>query len=222
MAKYLKVYTEFADCLEPLSDAEIGRLFLAMLHYAEDGITPDFKGNERFIWPSAKQKIDVQAEIYQRKIETAEKNRSQRSSNINVKSSNIRNSDSNINMISAQDKDKDKDKDKKKVSPPPPIGGRDAALEKFKAHRKAMKKPMTADAVALTIRELEKLAPGDEETQIAIIEQSIQRGWQGVFPLKTEPKQKTGTFGKDSRWGTEADSQGFDDLEAAERMVKIK
>lgn len=59
----------------------------------------------------------------------------------------------------------------------------DMALDEFAKMRKAMRKPLTQRARELTIRELEKLAPGDEATQIAIINQSIQRGWQGVFPL---------------------------------------
>jgi len=60
------------------------------------------------------------------------------------------------------------------------------ALDDFAAARKAMKKPLTEKARELTLRELEKLAPGDEAMQIAIINQSIQRGWQGVFALKDD------------------------------------
>ena len=42
-----------------LGEAEKGRLFEAMLLYAETGEEPKrFKGNERFIWPAAKQSID--------------------------------------------------------------------------------------------------------------------------------------------------------------------
>lgn len=60
------------------------------------------------------------------------------------------------------------------------------ALDDFAKHRKAMKKPLTDKARELTVKELEKLAPGDEAMQIAIINQSIQRGWQGVFELKED------------------------------------
>ena len=56
--KYLKVFTDFADAMEELGDAERGRLFTAMLKYAETGAAPDFRGNERFIWPVAKLQID--------------------------------------------------------------------------------------------------------------------------------------------------------------------
>ena len=61
--KYLKVWTDFAKVLSPLNDAEVGRLFLAMLHYAETGEEPEgFAGNEVFLWQVAKRDIDVAAE----------------------------------------------------------------------------------------------------------------------------------------------------------------
>ena len=69
----------------------------------------------------------------------------------------------------------------------------DAALNDFAEMRKKMRKPLTDRALALTLSELEKLAPGDDEKKIAILNQSIQRGWQGVFPLKDEHKT-TGRF----------------------------
>ena len=58
--KYLKVWTSFREVIEPLSDAEKGRLFVMMMVYAESFAEPaDFAGNERFIWPAAKQLIDL-------------------------------------------------------------------------------------------------------------------------------------------------------------------
>lgn len=59
---YLKIWTNFREVIDPLNDGERGRLFTAMLEYAELGTLPEFKGNERFIWPSAKQAIDRAAE----------------------------------------------------------------------------------------------------------------------------------------------------------------
>lgn len=60
---YLKVWTNFREVITPLVDAEKGRLFEAMLIYAETGEEPsEFKGNERFLWPVAKQDIDRMAQ----------------------------------------------------------------------------------------------------------------------------------------------------------------
>lgn len=56
--EYLKVFTDFVEVIETLGEAERGRLFTAMLKYAGQGVEPDFRGNERFVWPIAKQNID--------------------------------------------------------------------------------------------------------------------------------------------------------------------
>jgi hypothetical protein len=42
---------------------------------------------------------------------------------------------------------------------------------------------MTDYAKKLLLKKLEKLA-SDEEGKIAILNQSIENGWQGIFPLK--------------------------------------
>ena len=68
--KYLKVWTSFRDVIQPLSDGEKGRLFDMMLVYAETFEEPDeFAGNERFVWPAAKQWIDL---TYSESIRLAE------------------------------------------------------------------------------------------------------------------------------------------------------
>ena len=65
--KYLKVWTSFLDIIKPLESAEVGRLFINMLTYAETGAEPaEMAGNERFIWPMAKQTIDLAAEKNER------------------------------------------------------------------------------------------------------------------------------------------------------------
>lgn len=61
--KYLKVWTSFREVLKTLKDDEIGRLFVMMLGYAETGEEPtSFTGNEAFLFPVAKQMIDLAAE----------------------------------------------------------------------------------------------------------------------------------------------------------------
>jgi len=59
---------------------------------------------------------------------------------------------------------------------------REAVLEFIKM-RKLLKKPMTAHALELSLKKLDKMARTEEE-QIAILEQSIANSWQGLFPLK--------------------------------------
>lgn len=70
--KYLKVFTDFTRDIEPLSDAERGRLLTAMLLYAKDETDTDLKGNERFIWGLVKKNIDSQRESYKKICASAE------------------------------------------------------------------------------------------------------------------------------------------------------
>ena len=111
--KYLKVFVDFAEELEPLSDAECGRLFKAMLGYASTGAVPALSGNERFLWAGAKKSIDRQDTAYQNKVQGAEQARSKKALidvDINSNQADIK---KNL-LISSQDKDKDKDKEEEK------------------------------------------------------------------------------------------------------------
>lgn len=61
--KYLKVWTSFREVIQSLNDDEKGRLFDMMLAYAETGEEPEkYIGNEAFLFPVAKQQIDLAAE----------------------------------------------------------------------------------------------------------------------------------------------------------------
>lgn len=67
---------------------------------------------------------------------------------------------------------------------------RDALIE-FVKFRKLIKKPMTNKALELIIAKLNKLGSSDRE-RVAILNQSIERGWAGVFSLKDEEPQSKG------------------------------
>jgi len=107
--EYLKIFTDFARSMAPLDDAERGRLFSAMLAYAESGLIPDLPGNERFVWPTAQLHID-------REIAFCEK---QRANARRPRQSQTRPDHAKVSQTSQNDKDKDKDKDKDS----PPVGG---------------------------------------------------------------------------------------------------
>lgn len=64
------------------------------------------------------------------------------------------------------------------------------ALRGFVQMRCAMRKRPTNRALELLFQKLDSLA-GDTETKIAILNQSILNGWQGVFPLKDEESRKS-------------------------------
>ena len=72
--KYLKVFTDFLEVAEGLSDAGTGRLFRAMLRYAQDGAVPAFRGKEAVAWTVAKQHIDREVAAYKTKVEADRRN----------------------------------------------------------------------------------------------------------------------------------------------------
>lgn len=63
------------------------------------------------------------------------------------------------------------------------------ALEDFIKHRKDIKRPLTQKALELNIKKLDKLATDNDE-KIDIINQSIENGWVGLFPLKNDKKNQ--------------------------------
>ena len=65
----------------------------------------------------------------------------------------------------------------------------DRAFADYVAMRKQIKKPMTDRAVDLAIKKLDELSCGDNDLAVKIINQSIMNSWQGLFPLKEEPRQ---------------------------------
>lgn len=66
------------------------------------------------------------------------------------------------------------------------------ALIDFIKMRKNSKKPLTDKALKLNINDAFRLSGGDADLMRQIVEQSIKRGWLGMFPLKTDDlPQKT-------------------------------
>ena len=60
--------------LEPFTDEEIGRIFMAALEYSANGKEPNFVGNERFIWATIKGMIDRDIRAYENKCATNREN----------------------------------------------------------------------------------------------------------------------------------------------------
>jgi len=100
----------------------------------------------------------------------------------NIKSDNVNILTLNAN-IGTQSKKKVKRKEKEKEIKTP----FDVALDEFKKHRKALKKPMTDLAVTKLINKLNDMAE-DEESKIEILEHAILNGWQTVYPIKENNK----------------------------------
>ena len=62
--KFVKVYYDWLDMMEPLSDEEKGRLITAVLQYASGQQVPDFVGAEKYTFYAMKPQIDRDQETY--------------------------------------------------------------------------------------------------------------------------------------------------------------
>lgn len=69
------------------------------------------------------------------------------------------------------------------------------ALVEFVKFRKLIKKPMTNKALELIISKLNKLGSSNRE-KVEIINQSIERGWAGVFALRSDEPIQQGRYGQ--------------------------
>lgn len=123
--------------------------------------------------------------------------------------------EANESKISKIEQDKDKEKDidispdgdkekaptgPKRKAPPFEVLFHDApelvqeivleAWEAWKEVRRRKRVPWTADAAVLNAKNLKKLSRGDPIRAVKILEQSTERGWQGLFELKDSGKGK--------------------------------
>ena len=148
--RYLKVFTDFAEVIEPLSDAERGRLFMSMLQYALTGEAGTLSGAERFVWPIAKQNIDrtrVEAERNAACGSKGGRPKKPAETDLNRKKP----AETDLNRKKA---DKDKDKDKDNIIPPISPNGDIVPLE---GERPRKHKYGEYKNVLLTDDEFEKL-----------------------------------------------------------------
>ena len=82
------------------------------------------------------------------------------------------------------------------------------ALRGFVEMRKEKGRSLTKRALRLNLSKLDKLSSTDEE-KIAIVNETVMRGWLGFFPLKQQEVRQHGTGRNDSRAALEERYQDF-------------
>lgn len=75
---YVCLYHSYLDAIQPLDDAERGRLLTAMLLYADTGSVPQMPGNERFVFPAIRAQMDRDAARYAQRCEKNARNARER------------------------------------------------------------------------------------------------------------------------------------------------
>lgn len=205
MLPYIKIYKDFIEIVRELDNGARGRLFMAVLQYANGEEVANLTGGEKIAYLTLKSQIDRDREAYDdvsEKRKAAGKVGAERRWEQKDMANAIlpmANDSKNGKCYQDKDKDKDKEQDKEEKKKSYILSSlrsdkysekKREALSAFVEHRKAMKKPMTEQAFKLLESKLMSLST-DEDEQIAILEQSILNGWQGVFALD-RGKQKSG------------------------------
>jgi len=192
--KQLKVKPTWLKATKALSDAECGRLFRGALKYAFSGEAPVLNGNERIVWEQVMDEVDQQRTKAEHQSQVNKVNVTNRYESLRI----VSNRNDSYKRESTppttpgketpvpKKKTLSKERAKEKALSP----ALDDAVRAFKEMRNRMRKPMTPLAVDLMLKKLEQLAPGNEQRQVAMLMQSIENGWTGVYELKQELKRR--------------------------------
>ena len=204
---YIKVFVDYLDAIEPLGDAERGRLFTSLLTYARSGEVPQLNGNERFLFPMMRAQIDRDVlskdELSQKRRDAA--SASKRSTceqkehlQANAASASKCPQDKDNKTIDKDNKTIDKDKDKSARARDADAfaafaagdGDLLAVLKDFEKMRRSIRKPMTDRAKQLLVTKLKNEFPPEQWK--SVLEQSIVKCWRDVYPLKEREQQRLG------------------------------
>lgn len=118
---YVKAYYDWIEQTAALSDAERGRLFIAILEYARSGLEPKLDGRESILFPVFKSIIDRDAKTSTSRAESGSKGGNAKANAVKQKQT-VANSSKIPNRrqkTKTEDKDNDKDVGKGAKAPPP-------------------------------------------------------------------------------------------------------
>ena len=112
MAKcYVKAFFDWIEQTAALSDAERGRLFIAILEYARSGLEPKLDGREGILFPVFRSQIDRDAKSSAIHANNGANGGRPKTKDSKAKPKITKQNQSAYNKDKEEDKDKDKDKD---------------------------------------------------------------------------------------------------------------
>lgn len=236
--EYFNAYHSYLKSIEPLNDAERGRLFTALLKYSSTGEVPDIRGNERFIFPTMKEQIDRDKQKYDAKCkkqaEKAKKRWDAESCHgMPEHAEACQDMPNDADDAKAKTKAKTKEKTKEKANennnpftPSQEEKFSPLLLEavrkwlRYKHERKEDYTPTGLEAMTSEIRN--RAADHGDSAVIDLIEQCMAANWKGIVWDKLSPSQKgnpkymPGTGGAT----THADESAKDDLERMQQYLE--
>lgn len=236
--KYVKAYFDWIEQMSALSDAEKGRLFTAILEYARSGREPENSGREGLVFPTFKATLDREAEIAAINAENGakggrpvkpnetENNRTKptKTENNRKKADETGQKPTNNKRHKTQDtmtqdigqKTQDNNARTRDAFAAFAAGDGDllAVLKDFEKMRRSIKKPLTDTAKKLLVNKLENNFPPEQWKPV--LEQSIVKCWQDIYPLKEQEQQRLGVVAHSEK----ASAQQLENLREIYKKVK--
>lgn len=238
--KYVKAYFDWIEQMSALSDAEKGRLFTAILEYARSGREPENSGREGLVFPTFKATLDREAEIAAINAENGakggrpvkpnetENNRTKptKTENNRKKADETGQKPTNNTRHKTQDtmtqdigqKTQDNNARTRDADAFAAFAAGDgdllAVLKDFEKMRRSIKKPLTDTAKKLLVNKLENNFPPEQWKPV--LEQSIVKCWQDIYPLKEQEQQRLGVVAHSEK----ASAQQLENLKEIYRKVK--
>ena len=187
-----------------LTNEEAGQLIKAIFEYEDTGQIVNLDRSLQIAFLPIKIALDRNKEKYENVVKRNKRNIEKRWEKENTKNTtgkkgiqkNTKNTDNEHDNDNERDNENDNEHDKDKKEKNKKRKTFDDILAEnhftkeledtirdFIDMRKTIKKPMTSKALELLLRNLKKLTNLEEE-KIAILNQSIEHGWQTVYPLK--------------------------------------
>lgn len=238
--KYVKAYFDWIEQMSALSDAEKGRLFTAILEYARSGREPENSGREGLVFPTFKATLDREAEIAAINAENGakggrpvkpnetENNRTKptKTENNRKKADETGQKPTNNTRQKTQDtmtqdigqKTQDNNARTRNADAFAAFAAGDgdllAVLKDFEKMRRSIKKPLTDTAKKLLVNKLENNFPPEQWKPV--LEQSIVKCWQDIYPLKEQEQQRLGVIAHSEK----TSAQQLESLNEIYRKVK--
>ena len=214
--KYVKAYFDWIEQMSALSDAEKGRLFTAILEYARSGREPENSGREGLVFPTFKATLDREAEIAAINAENGakggrpvkpnetennrikptktENNRKKADETGQKPTNNTRHKTQDTMTQDIGQKTQDNNARTRNADAFAAFAAGDgdllAVLKDFEKMRRSIRKPMTDRAKQLLVTKLKNEFPPEQWK--SVLEQSIVKCWQDVYPLKEREQQRLG------------------------------
>lgn len=183
---YIKLFIDYLDAIEPLGDAERGRLFTSLLEYAKSGEAPQLSGNERFIFPMIRAQIDRDRAAFDAESQRISEARREAGKKGGLAKAGKRGKRKQNVANVAEEKDKDKEEDKDNISPLPPLQGVSPKLQAafddwlaYKRERREPYKPMGLKALETQV--LNNAKTYGDQAVADLIRECMANGWRGII-----------------------------------------